>query len=178
MGYEYALRCCHCSEVKPCDGNYTQEEKDAFICEECKGDSILYHHVCYKCGVTFLNKRFMQLNCDYCNKVPDEHPFKKLHEKACKMARAVTNEEGKLVYDTVNHPPHYQTKNGMETIDVIEAFDLNFNLGNAIKYILRAGKKENKFQDLNKAIWYIQREANASLSPIKHFGEEEKPPKE
>ena len=43
-------------------------------------------------------------------------------------------------------------------IDVIEAFNLNFKLGNAIKYILRAGKKDSITQDLRKAIWYIERE--------------------
>ncbi len=46
----------------------------------------------------------------------------------------------------------------MEVIDVIEAFDLGFCLGNSIKYILRAGKKENRHADLLKAIWYLQRE--------------------
>lgn len=54
-------------------------------------------------------------------------------------------------------PDYYKSK-GIETIDVIEAFDLNFNLGNVIKYILRAGKKDNRNQDLEKAIWYLQRE--------------------
>ena len=57
----------------------------------------------------------------------------------------------------VNHPKHYQG-NGIEVIDIIEAFDLNFSLGNAIKYILRADKKGNKKQDLEKAIWYLNNE--------------------
>lgn len=60
--------------------------------------------------------------------------------------------------DPVNNPAHYQTKNGLETIDVIEAFELNFHLGNAVKYILRAGKKGNRTEDLRKAVWYLQRE--------------------
>lgn len=59
--------------------------------------------------------------------------------------------------EAVNHPSHYQGK-GMESIQVIEAFELNFCLGNAVKYILRAGKKENKKKDLQKAIWYLNRE--------------------
>lgn len=58
----------------------------------------------------------------------------------------------------VNHPTHYQSKNGMEVIDVIDNFELNFNLGNAVKYILRCGKKDNDIQELNKAIWYINHE--------------------
>ena len=58
--------------------------------------------------------------------------------------------------------PDYYKSNGVETIDVIEAFELNFNLGNVIKYVLRAGKKqgEEKEKDLNKALFYLKREAN------------------
>lgn len=58
--------------------------------------------------------------------------------------------------ENIHHPKHYQG-NGLEAIDVIEAFELDFNLGNAIKYILRAGKKDCKKQDLEKASWYIIR---------------------
>ncbi len=61
--------------------------------------------------------------------------------------------------DMVNHPPHY-TVNGIEVIDIIDAFKLNFNMGNALKYLLRAERKCNKEQDINKAIWYLQREIN------------------
>lgn len=59
--------------------------------------------------------------------------------------------------DTVNHPSHYQGKT-FEVIDIIEDYELNFNLGNALKYILRCNRKEHKKQDLEKAIWYLQRE--------------------
>lgn len=59
--------------------------------------------------------------------------------------------------DLVNNPSHYMGKYGLEAIDVIEAFDLNYYLGNAIKYILRAGKKDDECQDLKKAVWYLQR---------------------
>lgn len=60
--------------------------------------------------------------------------------------------------DAVNHPSHY-TDGGIETIDFIEAKKLPYHLGNAIKYISRAGKKgENKtIEDLQKAVWYIER---------------------
>jgi hypothetical protein len=57
----------------------------------------------------------------------------------------------------VNHPPHYQAA-GMEAIDVIEAFELGFNLGNAVKYILRAGRKGKRGIDIEKAVWYLERE--------------------
>ncbi len=57
----------------------------------------------------------------------------------------------------VDHPDHYQG-NKFEVIDIIEDFNLNFNLGSAIKYILRAGKKGDRNQDFEKAIWFIKRE--------------------
>jgi len=58
----------------------------------------------------------------------------------------------------VNHPEHYGGENNpYEAIKVIEAWKLNFHLGNAVKYISRAGKKDNLKQDLEKAIWYIKR---------------------
>lgn len=61
--------------------------------------------------------------------------------------------------ELINHPQHYGGgDNTYETIKVIEAWDLNFNLGNAIKYISRCEKKENKLDDLKKAKWYIERE--------------------
>ena len=62
--------------------------------------------------------------------------------------------------DLVNHPSHYGKEGDpYETINVIEAWDLDFCLGNAIKYISRAGKKDKskEIEDLEKAIWYIQR---------------------
>jgi len=55
-------------------------------------------------------------------------------------------------------PSHYGGKqNPYEAIKVIEAHNLDFSLGNAIKYILRAGKKDNEIEDLHKAAWYINR---------------------
>lgn len=60
--------------------------------------------------------------------------------------------------DMVNHPDHY-TDGGIETIDFIEAKKLPYHLGNAVKYISRAGKKEPEktVEDLKKAVWYINR---------------------
>lgn len=58
---------------------------------------------------------------------------------------------------SVDHPPHYQA-NGVEAIDVIDAFGLGFNLGNAVKYLLRAGRKGDALTDLKKARWYLDRE--------------------
>lgn len=64
--------------------------------------------------------------------------------------------------DMVNHPDHYKTKSGLETIDVIEAFTSDLcgweatNTGNVIKYICR-WKKKNGLEDLKKASWYLNR---------------------
>lgn len=61
--------------------------------------------------------------------------------------------------EQVNHPYHYGGEgNPYEAIKVIEAWELNFHLGNAVKYIARAGKKGAAKQDLEKAVWYLQRE--------------------
>ena len=63
--------------------------------------------------------------------------------------------------ETINNPAHYGGgESPQEAIKVIEAHGLGFHLGNAIKYILRAGKKDDKTQDLRKAIWYIERYIN------------------
>jgi hypothetical protein len=62
--------------------------------------------------------------------------------------------------EMVNHPDHYQfgKNNEYEAIKVIDAWDLGFSLGNAIKYISRAGKKrkDTELEDLRKALWYLQ----------------------
>lgn len=60
--------------------------------------------------------------------------------------------------EQVNHPEHYGgASNIYEAIKVITAWNLDFCLGNSIKYISRAGKKDNNtvVQDLKKARWYI-----------------------
>ena len=65
-------------------------------------------------------------------------------------------------FDMVNHPKHYKAKNGMEVIDVIEAFTANLNgyeashTANVIKYICR-WKEKNGLEDLKKAQWYLNR---------------------
>ncbi len=61
--------------------------------------------------------------------------------------------------DAVNHPEHYGgADNPYECIRVIEAWNLGFCLGNAVKYIGRAGKKGDTLTDLRKAAWYLKRE--------------------
>lgn len=59
--------------------------------------------------------------------------------------------------DYVNQPKHY-TKGKFEVIEVIEDWDLNFRLANAVKYIARHEHKGKPLEDLKKALWYLQRE--------------------
>lgn len=83
--------------------------------------------------------------------------------------------------EMVEHPDHYGGEsNPYETIKVIEAWELSFNLGNTVKYISRAGKKGSKLEDLKKAYFYLEREIKmmetAELSEsntLQRFGPEE-----
>jgi hypothetical protein len=61
--------------------------------------------------------------------------------------------------EAVNNPKHYGGDTTYEAIKVIEAWELNFHLGNVVKYISRAGKKDltNTKEDLLKAKWYLDR---------------------
>lgn len=59
--------------------------------------------------------------------------------------------------EKVDHPKHY-TYGSIETIEVIEDWNLGYNLGNALKYIARADHKGNPVEDLKKARWYLERE--------------------
>jgi hypothetical protein len=65
---------------------------------------------------------------------------------------------GRYHHNSVDHPDYYGGEdNPYEDIKIIEAYDLNFSLGNVIKYVLRAGKKsESAIEDLEKAARYIQ----------------------
>ena len=67
--------------------------------------------------------------------------------------------------DPVNHPAHYKAANGLEAIDVIEAFlgvegAYNYCRANVLKYALRAGAKGDAAQDHRKAAWYAERAAS------------------
>lgn len=68
-------------------------------------------------------------------------------------------------------PDHYQGKGGLQAIDVIEAFGLGFSLGNVIKYVIRAGKKEDRIQDLEKAMEYLKYEIDNTKKIVKEVKE-------
>ncbi len=80
------------------------------------------------------------------------------NKKPSKIIAAV--KEMKQALDVVNKPLHYTT-GGVETLDFIEAKDLNYRLGNVVKYVARAGKKyTDPIEDLKKARFYLDREIN------------------
>ena len=66
----------------------------------------------------------------------------------------------------IDHPQYYGGDTPYEAIKVIEAWGLDFCLGNAVKYISRAGKKDpaKEIEDLKKANWYIQRRIEQLLT--------------
>lgn len=78
------------------------------------------------------------------------------HPPAIRRALAELAQQRKP--DPVNHPPHYA--GALPPIDAIEAWGLGFHLGNAVKYIARAGRKAgaDPVEDLEKARWYLDRE--------------------
>ena len=72
--------------------------------------------------------------------------------------------------EMVNHPNHYGGESNLyEVIKVIEAWDLDFHMGNTVKYIARAGKKDStkELEDLTKAMWYLQRKID-NIKEIKN----------
>lgn len=73
------------------------------------------------------------------------------------MKNPIPNQTSMKKTDPVNHPAHYtKHPSGVECIDVTEW--MNFNKGNAMKYIWRAGDKGDEIEDLRKAAWYLDRE--------------------
>ncbi len=84
-------------------------------------------------------------------KYPDNVDFATCECRSCKEAR-------KDPHNMIDHPSHYQSEAGIEVIDVIEAFGLGYRLGNVVKYVLRAGAKGDREEDLKKARWYLERE--------------------
>lgn len=105
-------------------------------------------------------KKITSFDCDTCGR--------KRGSKECKTCISNANDTTSIPSqwigkkETVNHPSHYQSKSGLEAIDVIEAFcdGLNgieaFCTGNALKYLCR-WKSKNGIEDLKKAQWYINR---------------------
>ena len=119
----------------------------------------LCHEVLKNDGVNAPTLDCSELDCEEC-------PFENL-TSTCQaltpsqniaIAKAYLMEINETIpTDNVNNPSHYNVGT-IEVITVIEDWKLNFNLGNAIKYIGRCEHKNNKKEDIKKAIWYLERE--------------------
>jgi hypothetical protein len=96
--------------------------------------------------------------------VRDEHNHQAWWELSWEDDREVILLDQPAESDPVNSPSHYTAYKGLEIIDLTE--QMNFNRGNAVKYIARAGLKnpDHEIEDLEKAAWYINREI-ARLKP-------------
>lgn len=80
-----------------------------------------------------------------------------LHFPRCDVINCPCQEFVQRKDETINHPSHYNAHpSGIECIEIVE--HMNFNIGNAIKYLWRAGLKGNQTEDLKKAEWYVRRE--------------------
>ena len=89
--------------------------------------------------------------------VQEDRPADEIYSVECADGPPAEEKAG-ASDDPVQHPAHYTTGK-IECIDYIEDKELGFHLGNAVKYITRAGKKDpaKTVEDLEKAVWYIQR---------------------
>ena len=103
-----------------------------------------------------MNEEEERLLCEEIEKLKGDDYFKLL---SALHKLSIVPLQTEMNNDTINHPAHY-TVGRYETIDGIEHFQLGYHNGNAFKYISRAGKKskETEIQDLEKALWYIQRD--------------------
>lgn len=138
-----------------------KEFKDS-ICLRCanlEDETGQCHYNCER-GKAYPHFKPNRINiCNMCkhNYNPDSVTCRRCDEFDDLMAKVNGK---KPVEDVVNHPNHYQTSSGLETIQVIEAFTEELegiyavDTANVIKYICR-WKKKNGLQDLKKAQWYL-----------------------
>ncbi len=177
--YEYLSKieepCKYCRErFSECTPNYMMHEdkfepKEEQSTTEYNGCNDCYYEwlgesdaPCCECKHRFEPGTMARLKAKDCFK-----PKEKRHSSNCTISskecnKTVTNgnygfeKNSKDEVDMVNHPQHYA--HGIEPIDYIESHNLNFNLGNVIKYVSRAPFKGTELQDLKKAKWYLERE--------------------
>jgi hypothetical protein len=67
--------------------------------------------------------------------------------------------------NAIDHPQHYGGDTKYEHVKVVETWGLGYHLGNATKYLSRAGKKGDRIEDLEKALWYLARAAKVDITP-------------
>ena len=123
-------------------------------------------HVIKLCNEIIDNNGVNSPKIDCSELICTECPFENIHDSCQELtpneniirANKYLNKNNEPTpTDNVNNPSHYNVGT-IEVIEVIEDWKLNFNLGNAIKYIGRCEHKNNKKEDIKKAIWYLERE--------------------
>ena len=123
-------------------------------------------HIIKLCNEILDNNGVNSPKIDCSNLICGECPFDNIHgscqeltpnENIERANKYLNKNNEPIPTDKVNHPGHYNVGR-IEVIEVIEDWKLNFNLGNAIKYIGRCEHKNNKEEDIKKAIWYLERE--------------------
>ena len=139
----------------------TREEQDAVIAAAenvgLVATEAAKHETAPPCGLLVLEGARKVLWCG--PRVYTESPLPgSTPEEALRRLQDFPRDKVETPDDPVEHPGHY-TDGGIECIDYIEAKGLGYHLGNAVKYISRAGKKDpaKTIEDLEKAVWYIQR---------------------
>lgn len=152
--YEYLSKCeepCkYCRErFGECTPNYMMHE-DKF--ESKEEQSTTEYNGCNDCYYEWLGES--DAPCCECKHRFEPGTMARLKAKDCFKPK---EEKADDEIDMVNHPQHYSA-HGIEPIDYIESHDLNFNLGNVIKYVSRAPYKGTELEDLKKAKWYLERE--------------------
>lgn len=140
-------------------------------CDECKYEYLSKEeHPCNVCRWRFKERKLVVLGkinyfdskeekgLNKCIRCKYEHDSA-IDEPCVSCSKSTSHFEPKEhdEIDMVNHPQHYSA-HGIEPIDYIESHNLNFNLGNVIKYVSRAPYKEAELEDLKKALWYLERE--------------------
>ena len=127
----------------------SQTEYQCYSCKEKSYNAQDFYFagefpICLKCFSEVL-KNSTGIDMNTKNKTPMKHDL-----SIAKVA--------KIKEDNVNHPSHYTAYKGVKVIQLTE--QMNFNRGNAVKYICRAGlkNKDKEVEDLQKAIWYLNRE--------------------
>lgn len=102
----------------------------------------------------------------------EDKPVRIYNPKNTVSVKSKPIKKRKKKVDLVNFPPHYRPGDPYETINVIEAWRLGYHLGNAVKYISRAGHKDPKqtIRDLEKGQWYL----NKHIENLKSNGSKSK----
>jgi hypothetical protein len=133
--------------------------KSAQVRELLQSDAMSPERIAKKVGCTkaLVHQIHKKMREESDQKVMDEVVQKKLSEWRDPLFKVGGNPVPEFLKPDAINPDHYK-QHGIETIDIIEAWDLNYRLGNVVKYISRANHKGNYLEDLKKARWYLNRE--------------------